>query len=86
MGAIYARQRTHLGRLTVDRLLNLDNRRGLGDSLAEDVSLEEIRQPRVQLIADKVLGGDREDLCEGKSVGAKVWDYAGFTYDPILPE
>lgn len=38
-----------------------DGRR-LGDLLAEDVALDEVRQPNEQFVRDEFLGGDRKDL------------------------
>jgi len=42
----------------------LDDWRRLRDLLAHDVALDEVREPRVQLVADVALRWDGEDLCE----------------------
>jgi len=42
----------------------LDDWRRLHDLLAHDVALDEVREPRVQLVADVALRWDGEDLCE----------------------
>lgn len=36
----------------------------LGDVLAEDMSLEEVREPHGQLMRDEFARWNREDLCE----------------------
>ena len=48
----------------VDIVLLLDNWRWLDDLLAEDVALDEIRQPDLHLITEELLRRDREDLVE----------------------
>ena len=42
----------------------LDNRRWLGDLLAEDVSLDKVWEPNSELIRDELLCGNRKDLCK----------------------
>ena len=46
-----------------DAGLLLDDRWGLGNVLAEDVALEEVRQEDLGLVADELTCGDGEDLC-----------------------
>ena len=46
------------------RLILLDEWRGLGDVLAEDVALDEVRQPHGGLVVDVRARGDREDLVD----------------------
>lgn len=41
----------------------LDGVRGLGDVLTEEVTLPEVGDADVDLVAEEVLGGDIEDLC-----------------------
>lgn len=49
----------------VDAFLGADDGRRLRDVLAEDLGFDEPGQPDGELVADKLLGGDLEDLCEG---------------------
>jgi len=43
----------------------LDDGRGLHDLLAEDVALDEVREPRGQFVVDETFCRDGEDLCKG---------------------
>lgn len=45
-----------------------DNRGRLGNVLAEDVTFDEVWKPDGQLVADKLAGGDGEDLCGKEDV------------------
>lgn len=46
----------------VGALALLDDGRWLGDLLAEEMALDEVGEPDLQLVAEELLGGDREDL------------------------
>lgn len=48
----------------VDIVRLLDDWRRLNDLLAEDVALDEVRQPDLHLIAKELLRRDREDLVD----------------------
>ena len=49
----------------------LDDRWWLDDVLSEDVSLDEVRKPHVQLVGDETFRWDREDLCERRQQDAR---------------
>lgn len=49
---------------SIDSLGLLNDRRRPSDLLSEDLGLDEPREPDLQLIADKALRWDRENLCE----------------------
>ena len=48
----------------VDGVLRGDDRGRLGELLAEDLGFDEPGEPDGELVADELLGGDLEDLCE----------------------
>jgi hypothetical protein len=48
----------------IGALALLDDGRRLGDLLPEEVALDEVRKPDLQLIAEELFGGDREDLVD----------------------
>lgn len=64
---LYTTFRSHPPPLRVQDLILrqalLDDRWRLDNVLAEDVSLDEVRKPHLQLVPDKVLGRDGENLC-----------------------
>lgn len=49
--------------LTLGLVGSRNDRRRLGDVLAEDVTLDEVGKPDRQLVADELASRDGEDLC-----------------------
>jgi hypothetical protein len=47
----------------VNALSLLDDRRGLSDLLAEDMSFNKVRKPSGKFVTDELFRRDREDLC-----------------------
>jgi hypothetical protein len=83
----------------LDKVTLLNNRRWLGNVLAEDFALDEVRQPHLQLVVDELLRRDRKYLCgivktggalverkDLRSISSSVSCLVSLTKQKIMPQ
>lgn len=82
------RASAHLHRHDIIVLRLRNNRRRLGNPLAEDVALDDVWQPDKRFVVNVVLGRHGEDLCKQKSAyvpEVSIVTLRVETYGRVLP-